>query len=102
MLEGFLISIPGITLLLMGWCGVVLWNRRRRLRLAERHGTCLICGTPFSEAQIEYRGAISAADRAALDRFQVRFASFKILCQECGSLNICTRDGRAYKANPQT
>jgi hypothetical protein len=100
MIEGFLISIPGITLLLMAWCGLVMWRRRRRLRLAEEHGVCLICGTPFSEAMIDYQGAVSAAERAAMDRFQARFAVFKIHCQECGTVNICTRDGRAYKAVP--
>jgi hypothetical protein len=101
MLEGFLISIPGITLLMMGWCGFVLWRRKRRRHLAERHGSCTVCGTPFSEAMIEYHGAITGSERASMDRFQARFAAFKILCHECGTVNICTRDGVAYKALPQ-
>ncbi len=101
MLEGFLISIPGLTLLLMAWCGWVMWRRRQRVRLAEQRGTCLICGTAFSEAQIGYHGAVTSAERAALDRFQARFAAFKILCHECGTVNICTRDGTAYKAQVQ-
>lgn len=100
MLAGFLISVPGLLLLVLAWCGYHVWVRRRRLRLAEQNGSCKICGTPFAEAVIEYHGAISRAERARLDRFQSRFAAFTVLCLECQSLNICTKDGTAFSAKP--
>ena len=96
MLEGFLISVPGITTLLIGWAIWVMLRRRRRVRLAEANGRCKLCDTAFSEAHIEYDGAITRADRARLDRFQARFAAFRIRCHECGSVNICTKDGQAF------
>ncbi|HAT11731.1 MAG TPA: hypothetical protein DCS97_14315 [Planctomycetes bacterium] len=98
MLEGFLISIPGVMVLLLGWCGWVLWRRRSRVRLAEGAGACVICKTTFAEAQITYHGEVTKAERAALDRFQARFATFKIHCHECGTINICTKDGQAFRA----
>ena len=98
MLEGFLISIPGITCLLLLWVGIQLWRRRAHVRIAEANGTCKLCGTPFVDAHIEFAGRVTRAERARLDRFQARFASFKILCHECGTLNICASDGAAFKA----
>lgn len=98
MFEGFLISIPGITTVLLL---VALWQWRRRrtlIRLAEANGACKLCQTPFSEAQIEYAGRITRAERAKLDRFQARFAAWKLVCHECGAINLCTRDGIAFAA----
>ncbi len=89
-----------MTVLLLGWCGWVMWRRRRRLALAERNGSCRVCGTPFAEAQIDYLGGLSRAEKAKLDRFQTRFAAFRILCLECGSVNVCTHEGVAFKATP--
>jgi hypothetical protein len=101
MLEGFLISIPGITCLLLLFAGIQLWRRRAHLRIAEANGSCKLCGTPFVDAHIEFAGRVTRTERARLDRFQARFASFKILCHECGTMNICASDGTAFKAMVQ-
>ena len=98
MLEGFLISIPGITCLLLLYASIQLWRRRAHLRIAEANGSCKLCHTPFADAHIEFAGRVTRAERMRLDRFQARFASFKILCHECGTMNICASDGIAFKA----
>jgi hypothetical protein len=98
MLSGFLISLPGILCLLLAWTGWVMWRRRRMLRRAEAVGSCKLCSTPFAEAQIEWLGPVTRAERAKLDRFQARFAAFTVLCHECGAVNTCTADGIAFTA----
>jgi len=98
MLEGFLISIPGLTTLLIAFIAWQMWRRRSLRQRAERNGSCKLCGTAFAEAHIEYVGRVTPAERAKLDRFQARFASFKIVCHECGAVNVCTSDGIAFTA----
>ncbi|MCS6970112.1 MAG: hypothetical protein RMM29_07635 [Planctomycetota bacterium] len=83
---------------LLAWTLGVWWRQRRRLARARAKGSCQLCGTPFREAQIEYRGALTRAERARLDRFQARFAAWTIVCLECGAINVCTREGSAFRA----
>lgn len=86
---------------LLALIALALWTlarQRRRLRLARARGACQLCGTAFRDAQIEYAGSVTRAQRARLDRFQARFAAWSIRCLECGALNLCTRDGTAFRA----
>ncbi len=95
-LLAFAISIPGITVLLLLW---VVWIQRRRkllIRRIEEHA-CAICCTGFSDALIEDRGPPAPAILARLDVFQRRFAHRAVVCQECGALNICDRDGKPFR-----
>ncbi|MFM2089875.1 MAG: hypothetical protein RLZZ127_364 [Planctomycetota bacterium] len=93
---GFLVSVPGLTALALGWALWTAHRRRSRLHRIRAHA-CKVCGTPFDEAIAEYLGGIGSADRAVLDRFQARFAAFKIHCLECDSVNYCTRDGVPFR-----
>jgi hypothetical protein len=92
----FAVSIPGITVLLVFW---ILWikaRRRRFLRALEAH-SCCICGGSFADVLVEDLGRPSPEAMAKLDAFQRRFAARSVLCQECGSLNLCTSDGTPFK-----
>ena len=95
----FAISIPGVTLLLVGW---VVWVqlRRRRLRRSIEAHACAICGTAFTDALFEDRGPPSPAVLARLDIFQRRFAHRSVVCLECGSLNVCAKDGAPFRGFP--
>ena len=96
----FAISIPGATVLLVGW---VLWlkARRRRFQRALAAHACKVCGGGFDDVLSEDLGRPSAEVLARLDAFQRRFAHCAVRCLECGSLNLCTRDGVPFKGLPR-
>ena len=86
-----------LTAVPLGWC-VLAWHRRRRfLRRLER-SSCALCGNGFDDAIADYLGGVSRAERARLDRFQRRFARYRVACGDCGAINYCTADGIAFKA----
>lgn len=96
----FAISVPGATVLLVLW---VLWIQRRRrrfLRALESHA-CRICGCSFADALVEDLGRPSKRVLERLDRFQRRFAARAVLCQECGSINVCSPDGVPFRGLPE-
>lgn len=92
----FLLSIPGAMTLALGYALWVAHRRRHRMRLIQAHA-CAVCRTPFSEAIVDDEGAVTRAELATMDAFQRRFAAFKIRCEECNSINICTKDGTPFK-----
>jgi hypothetical protein len=94
---GFLLSVPGLTVLAIAFALVRLLQRRRRLALVMRHA-CVGCGQEFEDSLAEYLGAPPPGELARMDRFQRRFASFQVRCMGCGALNTCTRDGTPYRA----
>jgi hypothetical protein len=83
--------------LVLGYALYVHWARRRMARVIENHA-CKLCGQSFAEALVEVQGRPTAADRARLDRFQVRYARWRVVCHECGGINICTVKGEPYVA----
>jgi hypothetical protein len=93
---GFLVSVPGLIALALGWALWTALRRRRRMRLLQAHA-CAVCRTPFTEAIAEYLGPVSRREKQGMDRFQRRFAAFKVHCLECDSLNYCTADGTPFK-----
>lgn len=95
----FAISIPGATVLLALWVWWGMTRRRRFLRRLQAHA-CAICGTSFADALAEDAGRPGPADLAGLDRFQRRFAARVVVCLECGSRNVCTRDAIPFKGLP--
>ncbi|MBN8524127.1 MAG: hypothetical protein J0M02_02200 [Planctomycetes bacterium] len=92
-----IISVPGVTLGLLGWA---LWVQadRRRFRRAIEEQHCKLCGTCFADALIDDLGRPSHELLGRLDAFQRRFAHRAVVCQECGAVNVCTRDGVPYRA----
>ena len=83
--------------LVLGYAVYVQWARRRVARVLEGYA-CKLCGQSFAEALAEVEGRPTAADRARLDRFQVRYARWRVVCHECGGINICTAKGEPYVA----
>jgi hypothetical protein len=83
--------------LALGYALLMHRARRRVLRRLESHA-CRLCGQSFAEALGEVQGRPTAADRARLDRFQQRYARWRVVCYECGGINICTAKGEPYVA----
>jgi hypothetical protein len=75
------------------------WRRRRFLRALEAHA-CAVCGNPFSDTIADYLGRVGRGDRRHLDRFQQRYARYKIRCCDCNAVNICTGEGQPFKGFP--
>jgi len=90
----FIVLLTGLPL---AWCLYEWWRRRRFLRRLEA-SSCALCGHGFDDAIAEYLGRVPRADRARLDRFQRRFAHYRVACGDCGAINVCTADGIAFKA----
>lgn len=90
------VSVPGLMLGLLGWA---LWVQadRRRFRRALEEQCCRVCGTCFADALVEDLGRPSRELLGRLDAFQRRFAHRAVACQECGAVNVCTRDGTPYR-----
>jgi hypothetical protein len=86
-------------LLALGLAVVAAWRRRRFLRALEAHA-CAICGNPFSDTIADYLGPVGRADRRHLDRFQQRYARYKIRCGDCNAVNICTGEGQPFTGVP--
>ncbi len=93
-LQLALLLVPGALLL---WC-LWEWRARRRFLIRLVDSSCMLCHESFADATADYLGPVTRAQRAALDRFQRRFARYQIECGNCGAVNICTVDGVAFKA----
>ncbi len=90
-------------ILSFAFAALVLWVfiqwrlRARFLRLVTGHA-CALCHNGFDDAIAEYLGRVGRAERGRLDRFQRRFAAYRIRCGDCHAINVCTRDGQPFKA----
>jgi hypothetical protein len=86
-----------LTALPLAWA-LIVWSRRRRFLRRLEASACALCGAAFDDAIAEYLGGVSGAELADLDRFQRRFARHRVACGDCGAINLCTPDGRAFIA----
>ncbi|HYE04145.1 MAG TPA: hypothetical protein VEL07_01380 [Planctomycetota bacterium] len=86
---GFVVLVPWV---------FVQWRLRVRfMRLVGEHA-CALCHNRFDDAIADYLGRVGIAERRRLDRFQRRFAAYRIRCGDCHAVNVCTRDGQPFKA----
>jgi len=92
----FAVSVPGATVLLFLWAVHLRRSRQRFAAALEAHA-CRLCGASFADALVDDLGRPSPAIRRRLDAFQLRFAHRAVRCEECGGVNICTRDGIPFK-----
>ncbi len=90
----FALLLTGVPL---AWC-LIVWYRRRSFVRRLEASACALCGHGFDDAIAEYLGPVSRAELAEMDRFQRRFARYRIACGDCGAINYCTADGIAFKA----
>ncbi|MHC5067443.1 MAG: hypothetical protein ACYTF0_02520 [Planctomycetota bacterium] len=78
------------------------WQRRRRFcRLLEGE-SCRLCGCRFADALYRIDGRFSSRDLAGLDRIQRQYPGYRVLCQECHTINLCADNGVPMQAHPAT
>lgn len=72
---------------------VQVHTRRRLFARAMSQACCPGCGASFSDALYAFLGSPGSDDLRRCDGFQRRYARYRIRCEECGAIIICTEDG---------
>ncbi len=69
------------------------WRIIRRFERLVVEESCKVCGGSLSDTLPTFLGRVTADDLTRLDAFQKRFARYRICCNNCSSICICTKDG---------
>jgi hypothetical protein len=79
----------------VGLAWLILYRRRvSRFQRAVFQECCKVCGCSFSDTFPDFRGRLTKDDSARLDNFQKRFAAYRVYCNNCSAMCLCTKDGR--------